>query len=118
MGKVDIKEVLPHIILTGKKRRKPGLIKKFHGKEVIMNSLRLRVFVLDGTTCRGCGIEAAYFAVECASGTNAYHLNMYSANDVLFTKDHIRPKDKGGTDSLENLQTMCTHCNGKKANAY
>jgi 5-methylcytosine-specific restriction endonuclease McrA len=32
------------------------------------------------------------------------------------TRDHIQPKSKGGPETLENMQTMCTRCNGKKGN--
>jgi hypothetical protein len=28
--------------------------------------------------------------------------------------DHIYPKSKGGTDDLDNLQTLCRPCNSKK----
>ena len=30
------------------------------------------------------------------------------------TQDHIFPKAYGGPDTLVNLQTMCSKCNGKK----
>lgn len=30
---------------------------------------------------------------------------------LYFTIDHIKPKAKGGTDALENLQTTCVLCN-------
>lgn len=32
----------------------------------------------------------------------------------LLTLDHIRPKSKGGTNALANLQTLCRDCNGLK----
>ena len=28
--------------------------------------------------------------------------------------DHIQPRSKGGTDHLENLQLLCSHCNRSK----
>jgi 5-methylcytosine-specific restriction endonuclease McrA len=31
------------------------------------------------------------------------------------TIDHILPRSKGGKDTLENLQPMCSSCNAKKA---
>ncbi|MCY3959311.1 MAG: HNH endonuclease signature motif containing protein [Chloroflexi bacterium] len=34
----------------------------------------------------------------------------------LYEVDHIVPKSKGGTDSLDNLQLLCGHCNKVKGN--
>ena len=33
----------------------------------------------------------------------------------MLTCDHIKPKSKGGTNSEENLQTLCTTCNAVKS---
>lgn len=35
---------------------------------------------------------------------------------IDLTVDHIHPKSKGGTDHMENLQTLCRSCNSKKGN--
>lgn len=46
------------------------------------------------------------------------HLNLWHLNKGgmrLMTKDHIYPKSKGGSDHLDNLQTMCVNCNNAKA---
>jgi 5-methylcytosine-specific restriction protein A len=32
------------------------------------------------------------------------------------TVDHVKPKSKGGTDELENLQVLCRPCNSAKHN--
>jgi len=34
----------------------------------------------------------------------------------MLTKDHILPVSLGGSDELDNLQTMCDKCNSKKGN--
>lgn len=48
------------------------------------------------------------------------HLNLYhqSRRGALFlmTQDHILPRSRGGKDHIDNLQTMCDSCNGKKGN--
>ena len=44
------------------------------------------------------------------------HFNLYSADGVMLTKDHILPKSKGGRDVLTNYQTMCAECNHAKGN--
>lgn len=36
---------------------------------------------------------------------------------MLFTKDHIHPRSKGGANSLKNYQPMCSPCNGAKADS-
>lgn len=44
-----------------------------------------------------------------------YHcVNCGSRNRL--TIDHILPVDKGGTDDVDNLQTMCHACNQEKGN--
>ena len=47
-----------------------------------------------------------------------YHFNLYGINknyeEILFTKDHIIPKSKGGDNKISNYQTMCYNCNYKK----
>lgn len=49
---------------------------------------------------------------------HAPHLNLYAVtkggNKILMTQDHIFPKHAGGSNEIENLQTMCQCCNSYK----
>jgi 5-methylcytosine-specific restriction endonuclease McrA len=38
--------------------------------------------------------------------------------EVLLTKDHIKPKSLGGKNHHSNYQTMCVDCNVEKASKY
>jgi hypothetical protein len=135
---VKIEEVLPFIIMKNRKEHQYEL-KKEYGKDwskvyknkvskkygdlpVKMDSLRYQVFKSNGLTCVQCGLRATHFAVEAfkvdaIKDIPVVHLNLYALlnnSEVIFTKDHILPKSKGGKDTLSNLQTMCCHCNQEK----
>jgi len=51
-------------------------------------------------------------------GTETPHLNLYhhgkNGSLLLMTQDHIFPKHAGGSNDIENLQTMCRECNSYK----
>lgn len=63
----------------------------------ITSSLRKEVFKRDNYTC-----------VECNASVND--------DGVRIHVDHITPISEGGTDDLENLQTLCDKCNFAKSN--
>jgi len=109
------------------------------GDSIKLSSMRYRTFLNKGIKCVVCGIEGKYFAKERHYKVNKvkknkkiiskkrvtndkapYHLNLYAIDDkgeeVLMTKDHIIPKSKGGSEKLDNMQTMCTFCNCEKDN--
>jgi hypothetical protein len=120
----NVGEVLPHI--DNRYGMKP-LRKEFDGDQIKMNSLRLRTFKDKGCTCVTCGLEGTYFLKVRGNPTERWHFNLYGDKEfedngemvtkrVLFTKDHILPKSKGGPDSIENMQTMCVRCNSRKGN--
>lgn len=77
-------------------------------------------------TCVSCGIEGVVWSLE-SHVNEAPHLNLYAQAKefnhwkksiqgglILMTQDHIMPKSRGGTDTEDNLQTMCLICNNKK----
>lgn len=89
------------------------------GYNVTPYSLRYEVFN-KSCGCCVCGIDGLYFALEKnrSEKGNSYHFNLYgidkNGKEVLMTKDHIIPKSCGGSNTLDNFQTMCTNCNEKK----
>jgi hypothetical protein len=61
----------------------------------ISPTLRFKIFTRDGHRCVKCGRGAS--------------------NGVTLQVDHRIPVAKGGTEDEENLQTLCSECNGGKA---
>lgn len=81
---------------------------------------RVRCFIHKGTTCKICGLEAAYYAIERNEGAEYYYLTLYGVKDgkeIEFTLDHIYPTSLGGPSTdIRNHQTLCMPCNSKKSN--
>ena len=102
------------------KRVRP--VKTYAGKPVYMDSLRYHTFLNSGVICVGCGLKATFFGLETTQdnleASDHFHFNLYGIDkdedEVLFTKDHIFPKSRGGSNHISNLQTMCAVCNTKK----
>lgn len=65
------------------------------------------------TNCVTCERSLAYFRLESNGGEP--HLNGYSHDHVMMTRDHIVPRSAGGPDVVENIQMMCSYCNKAKA---
>jgi 5-methylcytosine-specific restriction endonuclease McrA len=82
---------------------------------------RLLNFREHGIRCVKCGVQGCYFLKE-VNGTEPPHLNLYAINlngrPILMTQDHIKPKSKGGSSYLFNLQPMCVACNCSKSDDW
>ncbi len=98
-------------------------IVSWNGYDVDMGSQRYKVF-RDDTTCVGCGLIGTHMVLQQKLKLNPdenntrAHFNLYAIKDgewILFTKDHIFPKSKGGGNTLQNYVTMCYDCNQLKA---
>jgi hypothetical protein len=63
----------------------------------LMPELRYQVFHRDGFRCVACGRRGG-------------------DDGVVLHVDHIVPRSKGGEDTLDNLQTLCSACNLGKSN--
>lgn len=93
------------------------IFKEFGDDLVNVSTRTLQVFKMKGCTCSKCRSVGQYFKLDTAY--NVKVLRLYTIKDgreVLMTKDHIIPKSKGGTNKLENFQTMCFECNSNKGN--
>ena len=62
----------------------------------VMPAMRWQVFQRDGWKCVACGRG--------------------SHDGAILHVDHIIPRSKGGTDTLDNFQTLCDKCNIGKSN--
>lgn len=114
-GRYTLEEIFTHMA-AGKRRA------MLHdGEQVKLSSDRLVLFFTKGVECAECGLRANMFVRETHDQAVTPHLNLYYVDGddkVLFTKDHIVPKALGGSNSLENYQTMCAPCNGKKGSRF
>lgn len=82
------------------------------------NSQRYVLFKTKGMKCVVCKKTANCAFLEANVDGERPHVNFYlrrpGMKDLLFTKDHILPKSKGGKNRQDNYQPMCQECNCRK----
>lgn len=93
---------------------------KYKGYEFKLGGYRLLTFLHKGIKCKDCGVEGKFFSLDSAIEGEKPHINLIGvrsdSTEVLMTSDHIYPKSLGGSDDIENRQTMCVDCNVRKSN--
>ena len=70
-------------------------------RKSISDRKRLEVLKRDNFTCQSCGKSPA-------------HYPELQIDVVKLEIDHMQPHSRGGSDDLENLQTLCMQCNRGK----
>lgn len=116
LGTVSLEQVFALMDVShhlGYKTRATVLSDQGQYHQVHIYSHRLRLFKTN-LTCVSCGRVGAYFGLDLDPPCGHPHLNLYTEDGILMTKDHIVPKSKGGSNEMSNYQTMCTTCNWKK----
>lgn len=108
-GKLSIEPIL-ELILSDKPYA------YVEGIRVKTGGVRLETFATKGVDCISCSLKGEFFRIE--YNTSGAHLNLYAINpygdEVLMTRDHIIPRSQGGLNNVDNMNTMCTHCNGRR----
>jgi 5-methylcytosine-specific restriction endonuclease McrA len=98
--------------------------KLIYGESDYKDSLR-RVQIIkdlinrDGSKCMNCEAEPKYFALG-KDKMGRWHMDLYGGeidDDHMFTIDHVHPKSKGGTNTMENYQLLCKICNEDKSDS-
>jgi hypothetical protein len=142
MGIYEIDEVLPYVFTREVRMSLIAAGFNYHSQEwkeasrrsfrvvddcvekdivVPMGSHRYQLYAKKGVVCVSCGLKGKFFALERGHKDNPIrpHFNLYAIDpktgkEVMITKDHIKPRSKGGKNRLENYQPMCFRCNQRK----
>lgn len=107
----DLHEVLSLIPETADDNLRVSL----DGCDVKIASHRLVNYKIHGVECVTCGRAGSVWRVESNNGEP--HLNLYTADGAMMTKDHIIPRKLGGIDHVDNYQPMCKKASKIPANS-
>ena len=83
---------------------------------VFMQQSRFRVYENNDYKCVSCSAAGTHVILS-ASGAKRVRANLIGLSNgqwTLFTKDHIVPRARNGSNLQTNLQTMCQPCNNAK----
>jgi len=72
--------------------------------------LRKRVYRRDNYKCVSCGWQPPDIPEDYNGRYALYDYNYSRCLEI----DHIQPQSKGGTNCMDNLQTLCSKCNMSK----
>lgn len=123
--KLSLDEVLPEIAQSSRQHKSLTFIcPEFGGRKITVHLSSSRIRLMGRTqVCAACQAKGDHFWVESNSKDKdrkpcGWHLNLYALNHyghpVLMTLDHIVPRSKGGTKAIDNIQLLCSACNGTK----
>lgn len=86
---------------------------EYEGRRV---SLRRAIIHFEiGHQCVRCSRQGVEYRLE-DRGKGGLHLDLYSGDGMMMTIDHIHPRSKGGSNTVDNYQMMCELCNSRKGN--
>lgn len=102
---------------------KKKIPKKFKKVQIIPIQYALKKGIKTAVTClmkeknssQCC--KCSFIAIEMRNNRQVWGIDSDGREDYL-SRDHIIPKSKGGLSCSNNLQLMCSRCNGKKSNKY
>jgi hypothetical protein len=111
-------ETMNHPFFIFNKIRKEDFVKRFPSKELLVQSHRARVPTMTSPPAtrykrRGIGKRLRYQILE----RDGFRCKLCgkTAKETQLEVDHIVPVAKDGTDSLNNLRTLCIDCNRGKS---
>jgi 5-methylcytosine-specific restriction endonuclease McrA len=90
------------------------LINQYPYRRKNNNFKRLKNFLKIGTQCKFCGKQGKFIVTINENETNYYTI-VFDKDFIPITIDHIKPKSKGGSNKVDNLQPLCYYCNNLKS---
>ena len=90
----------------------PGKTKPINFRLRKYQVLRKKTYEKNGFRCVACGWQPPNIPPK-YDGKNALYSHT-GERFICLEVDHIIPRSAGGSNKLENLQTLCSKCNARK----